>query len=289
MRALVKSLRHLGEPVPVPWDNLSFYLKPRVGNLMAVAAASGVGKSMFALAWTVSSRVPSLYVSLDTTLDDQALRLLSQVTQQPSDRIAEGQHSDPPGWAERWGTKLKELDLPLRFADTAYTLKDIDALVMAETEYWGRPPAITVIDNIADLLEEEESAAEYHRVFGGLRKIAKQRQTMVMALHHLRRKPPRYGVTEVDQGQKQVYKTDILYGGDREVQYLLGLHLPRSDTLRVSILKNRMGMANPSGGVGCSLKVDYSRATLTEDQMRDSLPAKAAEQYDRRREEEGWR
>lgn len=258
---------------------------------MAVAAASGVGKSMLALAWTAAVQQPCLYVSLDTTLDDQAVRLLAQHTGMTSDEITAEHHHDPKKWAERWGIKLKELNLPLRFSDRTYSIKEIDHLVVAETEFWGRPPVITVVDNVADLLEEEESAAEYHRIFGGLRKLAKQRNTMVMALHHLRRKPPRYGVTEVDQGAKPVMKTDILYGGDREVQYLLGLQRLRSDTLRVSVLKNRMGMADPSSSIFADLRVDYSRSSLFEDPIVSYVSAlKVPERTEdeRRRREEGW-
>jgi len=272
----------LGDPVQIPWQSLAFYLKPRAGNLMAVAAASGVGKSMFALSWAALLHQPALYVSLDTTLDDQAARWAALDSQRTTDEL----YSD----MEFFRSKVKELErtMPLRFCDSTYSLKQIDHLVVAETEFWGQPPVLTIVDNVADLLEEEESASEYHRVFGGLRKIAKERRTLVVALHHLRRKPPRFGQQEVDQGAKPVMKTDILYGGDREVQYLLGLWRPRNDQLRVSVLKNRMGMADPSSNINVTLRADYSRATLTEDPMSSYLGAIHVDDDRRRRDEEGW-
>jgi hypothetical protein len=289
VRSLVKALHFTGELAPSPWGNLAFYLKPRTGNLMAVAAASGVGKSMLALNWVAQSPGPNLYISLDTTLDDQAVRLLALTEHVTTEQVTEGRDEDPT-WAGRWGDKLSSLSrtLSLGITDQPTDLTSIKECIVAETERYARAPIVTVVDNVADLLEEEESASEYHRIFGGLRRIAKDCNTMVMALHHLRRKPARFGSTEQDQGTKPVMKTDILYGGDREVQYLLGLWRHRPDVLSVGVLKNRMGMADPSSNVNVRLRADFAMGSVTEDAMLDYTRPPEPPQDDDRRRREGW-
>jgi hypothetical protein len=288
VRSLVKALHTTGEIAPAPWSNLAFYIKPRTGNLMAVAAASGVGKSMFALNWVAKTPGPHLYVSLDTTLDDQAVRLLALTGHLTTEQITEGRDEDP-AWAGLWSDHLSSLDTAVRFTDQPTNLKEIKEVVIAETEFFGRSPVVVVVDNVADLLEEEESASEYHRIFGGLRQIARDCNTMVMALHHLRRKPARFGSAEQDQGTKPVMKTDILYGGDREVQYLLGLWRSRPDILSCGVLKNRMGQADPSSNINVRLRADFAKGTVSEDAMLDyARPTPPPPEDDRRKREEWW-
>lgn len=273
--ALSRALHLFGEPAPPPWPNLEFYLTPRTGNLMVVAGTSGTGKSMFAHNYVLGLAQRGhhcLYVSLDTTFDDQAVRMLSNLTRTETAEILAGREADPRAWAERWGRELDRL-MPagVRFTDRPSSIEDIEESVRAEAELFGSPPLLTVVDNVADLLEEEESAAEYHRIFAGLRQVAKRNRTLVMGLHHLRRKPPRYGEKEKDQGTQPVMKTDVLYGGDREPQYVLGLFRARADVLTVSILKNRGGRADPSSNLNVRLKADYERGTVAHDPMIDVI------------------
>jgi KaiC/GvpD/RAD55 family RecA-like ATPase len=291
-RGLSRALHFSGEPAEPPWPNLAWYLTPRTGNLMVVAAASGVGKSMFALNWTLrlaQQHLPCLYVSLDTDYLDQAVRLLAATSHQTTEAILAGRDSDPSAWGDRWSGVLTDLCPPqLRFTDRPSTIRHIKESILAEAELFGRPPLITVVDNVADLLEQEEGPAEYHRIFGELRQVAKDTKTMVMALHHLRRKPARFGEHEQDQGTKPVMKTDVLYGGDREAQYVVGLWRQRQDILSVSVLKNRMGRADPSSNVNVRLRADYERALVTYDPILDAgvVSQKPAHDDDRRRWEE---
>lgn len=238
---------------------------------------------MFASNYTARTDGPHLYLSLDTTLDDQAIRLLGLHFNLTVSEIVEGRDEDHDAWAGQWTDVLTSLPNTVRFTDRPSTTKHVRERVLAETEFLGRPPVVTVVDNVADLLEEEEGPAEYHRIFGDLRHVARDTGTMVMALHHLRRKPARYGSQEQDQGTKPVMKTDVLYGGDREAQYIVGLWRNRPDVLSVGVLKNRMGQADPSSLVNVKLRADYARGSLVEDPLMDNMPAPRDD--DRRREE----
>jgi hypothetical protein len=262
MRDLARAAHLSGRPVPVPWRTLGQWIKPRGQSLMLVLAAGGVGKSAFALEWAVRLERPALYVSLDTSLVEHGIRLLARSTGTSVEHVVEGHDEDPSAWAAEWGKRLEDLQLPLRFCDGAHTVRDIDELVAAEGEYWGESPYMVVVDNVADLQEREEGAAEIRRILAGLKKVSKDHDTLVMALHHIRKKPPKSAKQreeegdEEDEGTKPVHLSDALYEGDKHAQYVLGLWRPSWNRLTVGVLKNRMGPANRSGTLHTSLEAD---------------------------------
>jgi hypothetical protein len=278
MRDLVRALRQTGAPVFVPWPSLAGMVRPRAGNVAAVVGAPGVGKSTFALDWAEMSGRPSLYISLDTELVDHAVRLVARKTGTPIEQILEGHEKDVKDWIQRWQPVVEDLDHPIRFVDERMSARTVGEVVAAETEFWGEPPELTIVDDASGLLEAEESSQEYNRIFLDLKRVAREYDTFVVVLHHLRRKPAQpwrrpcrncgAGNDEVDAGTLPVHASDILYAGDRKVSILLGLWRPRPDLLRVGILKNRMGPANPNGKMYVTLDADLSRAKIEEDPLR---------------------
>lgn len=267
MRDLARSLRLSGRPVPVPWTGLAHWIRPRAGDLMLVLGSGGVGKSAFALEWAISTPAPTLYVSLDTSLVDHGIRLSARTIGITVEQVQEGHDEDPVAWSETWGEYIASLPYQTRFCDQTDTVREIDELVRAETEYWGEPPLVTVVDNLSNVLEKEEGAGEYRRALAGLHKVGKQNDTMVMALHHLRRQPPKKRVTENDdnddEGTKPVHLEDALYEGDKEAQFVLGLWRPQWNRMAVGVLKNRMGEAARNGALHTSLYADLKRMRIT--------------------------
>lgn len=270
MRDLARAARLSGRPVPVPWPALAEYIRPRGQNLMLVLAAGGVGKSAFALEWAYRIGVPAVYVSLDTSLVDHGIRLVSKTTGMPIDQVSAGHDEDPEGWGARVGSQLLDLDSPLRFTDLANTAREVGEVVTAETEYWGDTPILTIVDNLQNLLEQEEGAAEYRRILRDLHRVAKEHDTLVMALHHLRRQPPKRRSDkddddlEDDPGAKPVHLDDALYEGDKEAQFVLGLWRPQWNRMHVGILKNRMGPASRAGSLWAPLYCDLKRMEISE-------------------------
>lgn len=263
MRDLARSVGLHGRPVPTPWPALGEYVRPRAQNLLLVLAAAGLGKSQFALNWAVQARVPTLYLSLDTSLADQAIRVLAHLRGATVDEIEKGHDEDPATWAAHRAAELEELDLPIRFAEGITTAKEVDEIVAAETEWWGESPSIVIVDNLMDLITEE-SAGEYRKVLGELKQIAKRRDTLVMALHHLRKKPAKKKGEddEEDDAAKVPNLDDALYASDQHAQYILGLARPSWNRLLVAILKNRMGIADRWGNVHTTLHADLSKAVV---------------------------
>jgi hypothetical protein len=268
MRDLVRALHLTGRPVSVPWGSLGQYIRPRGGYLMLVLAAGGVGKSAFALEWASRLGAPALYISLDTSLVDHAVRLLARHTGATVDHVQGDHDADPEAWARKWGEKLEQLDLPVRFCDGARTAREVREVVAAETEYWGEPPAITIVDNLANILEQEEGAGEYRRILKDLHRTAKDFDTLVIALHHLRKRPARTrgksDDEDMDEGSISVHLSDALYESDKDAQIVLGLWRPSWNQMSVGVLKNRMGPMDRNGQLHTTLKADLGRMELAD-------------------------
>jgi hypothetical protein len=235
---------------------------------MVVLAAAGVGKSALALAWATMIGKPSLYVSLDTALVDHAIRILARETGLTVGEITDGHDDDLEGWVEKWYEVLDDLPTRARFSDAAYTVRSVGELVRAETEYWGEPPALTIVDNLGDLLEEGESAAEYRRILLELKRIAVDNDTLVVALHHLRKRPAKSRSQddddEGDEGTQPVHVGDALYESDKHAKFVLGLWRPQPDRMAVGVLKNRMGPASRNGSLYVTLEANLERMRIEE-------------------------
>lgn len=265
MRDLARAVGLRGRPVPVPWPTLGAYLRPRAGNLMLTIAAAGLGKSQFALNWAVQARIPTLYLSLDTSLADQAIRILANQNAVTVDEIEKGHDEDPETWAARRAAELEALELPIRFAEGISTTKEVDEVVIADTEYWGEPPALVIVDNLMDLISEE-SAGAYRAALGELKQVAKRRDTLVLALHHLRKAPKKKDDDGEEDQKKPPALDDALYAADQHAQYILSLGRPTWNSLVVAVLKNRMGNADRWANVHVTLYADLAKAIVKDPQ-----------------------
>lgn len=243
MRDLIRSLRLSGTPVPVPWPSLARHLKPRTQSLMVVVAESGAGKSAWALEWALSLATPSLYISLDTSLSDHAIRVLARNLKKQTEEIEEGHDDDVELWATKWEPHLTGLPHQTRFCDLGLTAETIGELVVAEAEFWGEPPSLVIVDNLMNLIEKDETAGEYRRILGELLRIAKRENTLIVCLHHKRKKPAATAKKDqdIDEMTVPVHLQDSLFKVDQEAKYVLGLWRPEYDQMAVGILKNRMG------------------------------------------------
>jgi hypothetical protein len=260
-----------GQPVPLPWPALGGIVKPRGQNLMLVLAAPGVGKSSWSAEWLAAMDRPSLYVSLDQALVDHAIRLIARKTAMTIDQIQEGHDTDLSSWVAKWQPFVEALDYKIRFCDSAWDTRAVSELVHAETEYWGEPPVVTVIDNVADLLQTEESATQYEQIYGELKRIAKENDTLMVALHHLKRRPAKApgkkdDDADEDETSMPVHLTDGTFAGEKKANFVLGLWRPQPNKMRVGVLKNRMGPASSTGGLHITLDADLRRMQFSEPQ-----------------------
>lgn len=227
--------------VRVPWRSLSV-LEPLRGNLCVVLGLPGVGKSAFALNWLVLNRHPGCLLSLDTDLTTQAIRAASVATGVPMTAIK----ASPAAWAlylERQLSYIRAYDLHL-------TPREILDLVEAETEFWGTPPLVTVVDNVSNLVRDADYA-EYRRLFAELHRVARAGDTLLVVLHHVTRSATPGAPLTLTSGQ---------FAGEQEAEIVLGLWARDGGSLNVSVLKNRNGRADPTGGLYISLR--FERETM---------------------------
>jgi len=249
---LTRALRSAHNTVPVPWPTLAEIITPRPGGHTVIAAAPGRGKSTLALVWAMEiAPEPVLYVSIDTSMRDQAIRVASRLSGHPVAAI-----EDDLPFFSNWLDEQPMLNV--RFVDDARDFEELGEIVEAECEFWGEPPRLTIVDNIGDMVTDE-SSAEYNSAFRELGRIAKRHDTHVLALHHLNRGP-------AADGDKSPTMRSLNYAGERKAEAILGLWSPdgSSEKMNVSVIKNRMGPANPTGKLFSALDLDLTRVQITD-------------------------
>lgn len=225
---------------------------------MVVLGSPGVGKSLFALNWALSVNEPSVLVSLDTDMTTQALRAASILSGASTASV----QSFAMGWAQY----LDRKNLLCRMYDLNLGTRDINDLVEAESEFWGRPPSLVFVDNVANIVKDTSYEA-YRSTFLGLQAVARSHGVTVVALHHVKRDSAS-GRLSLHSGQ---------YSGEQDAELVLGLWRsqgtdgslkPSTSTsagnsvLNVGVLKNRHGVADPQGGLVRNLYLDHETLRL---------------------------
>ena len=249
------ALRRRNEtPVSIPWD---IGITPLRGNLITVMGAPGVGKSLFGLNWCLNVPELSVLVSLDTDMPTQALRACSILTGVKSTAVLER----PDAWAR----VLERKNLRCRMYDITMTVKDINDLVVAETEYWGQTPGLVVVDNVANMVSEMSYEA-FRAAFIGLQKVARLRSTVVVALHHVKR--------DSSSGRLSLHSGS--FAGEQESEVVLGLWRSGGGGLDVGVLKNRNGMADPSGEISYPLSLSHENFRMEKADRWSGIPPSAA-------------
>lgn len=272
MNSLAKALaRDTHEyKVGVPWSGVGDVIHPLRGNLIICLGAPGVGKSAFALNWALGIEETSLLVSLDTDLATQALRAAAIISGKPMDEIKKA----PQNFVTRLETDPKVRKV--RAYDIGTTPRDVLGLIRAEEEFWGEPPALTVVDNISNLVREG-GYEDYRKLFVELHRVARAGDSCILALHHVGRQDAKN-----TQGSGKLTLWSGQYSGEQEAEIVLGL-TSRDNVLDIAVLKNRSGRADPSGQLSSELAFekdkmlvrDWSqeeRAFVSLAQYRQTLP-----------------
>lgn len=249
MEAFVRALLDDRPAVRVPWEGLARYIRPVPGTLVIALGAPGACKSLSALVWGVElAKVgdPVRLISLDTDPLTQGLRVVANLTGHRVDHLAQ----EPKAWA----SMLRKQRLPVRVIDTPISPEDVDEILQADTEYFGKPPAICVVDDMRQVVRSPDYTT-FEVGFNAIHRAARRNHTVVLALHHVHR-------GDSAAGKEPIHLSDGKYGGEYEAEIVLGLWRPIPTTLRVGILKNRFGLADPGGEVYVDLEVDPARVQL---------------------------
>lgn len=195
---------------------------------------------MFALNWAIRTGQYSTLVSLDTNLRDQSMRASAILSGASLNLVKK----NPEAYALMLDRRLSNS----RIFDVQVNAKEIADLLLAEEEFWGSTPALVVVDNVSNIVKDTSYEA-FRSVFIELQKVARLRDTVVLALHHVTRDAAKDGRLTLHSGQ---------YSGEQEAEIVLGLWRSGQDKLNVSVLKNRNGRADPHGGLVFPLSIEDS-------------------------------
>lgn len=203
---------------------------------------------MWALNLAYGSRVPTLYVTLDTPLVTQATRSWALLGKGAVDEV----ELRPRRWMLR-SRRHPHLD-HVQWSDTPMSPDELPDLCSALVEYWGESPRLVIVDNVGDLASERTYEGFTH-AFAMLKRVAHKTRSTVVSLHH---------ATKKNDPDEPVYLNDVEYAGDKQPDVVLGMYAPTPRRIRVEILKSRLGKARPDGSLSVDLKVDFARARVME-------------------------
>lgn len=210
--------------------------------------APGSLKSMTSLVWGLSLDLPVLMISLDTDAVTQGARVIAHLTGRDTAEIM----ADPSAYAGI----VRASDLPVRAIDRPVAATDVDPILKALADYWGRPPSLVIVDDVSKLKMDREYQA-YDEAFLTLHRAARRHHTVVLALHHLHR-------GDSMARRKQPKLSDGKYTGEYEAELVLGNWRPSPDELRISVLKNRFGEDDPEGGLYAKLYANPATVDIRE-------------------------
>lgn len=223
----------------------------RRSQFSMIAAAPGVGKSVFATNLALRMKVPTLFLSADSDEWTVRSRACSILTGVPLDTVEQNLNSEDEAWDSWFAEHLGQAN----HVDWCYQ-SDIDTefialRLKAYEEVRGYSPELIVVDNLSNTVADQ--ANEYAELRGTCRElqaIARIEQAHVMALHHV--------TGNKEDGQQEIGLGDLLGKLGKIPEVVLGLNHRGADGLNVHIAKNRGG---PSGG-SVYMDISYKSATI---------------------------
>lgn len=251
-----------GDPLPTVFRSLEAkdtrFLR---GQLALVCAGPGTGKSAFVLTYALKAAVPTLYFSADSDAFTQLSRMVAIQTGWSMAKASHLVRSD------QLHDVVKELDLPIRFNYNASpSLKEMGLSMEAYAEVYESYPDLVIVDNITNVrtggtANDEDPFAGLEALMEFLHKMGRDTGACVVGLHHVTGKH--------NDGDVPIPLSGVKGQISRIPELIVTLHRVKQefgpDLLRVSTVKNRAGVANPSG-------VDFAELEFVGDsmQIRDS-------------------
>ena len=250
LRQASRAAEHAGEPIDHPFVTLAEkQVQFRRGHLHVVASAPGAGKSVFAINLAAQCGVPTLYLAMDGDETSMSTRVMQAWWGLERDEAMAEIGNDSTKARKAFDTidQYVRWDFP-----NSPDMEEIRDRVWAFAEIWGEFPHLIVVDNLMDVVYEQSSAA-YTEAESALTALARAANSAVVVLAH---------VNGMHEGSKDTIPLNgVMFKATKKASLILTMNPGAfSETLFVSVLKNRDGPADPSGvGVRAKLTVDYKR------------------------------
>lgn len=237
---------------PLPVDNVVFKqagLAFRRRQFSLVAAAPGVGKTLFATNLAMRTRVSSLYFSADSDEWTVKQRACSILTGTELSKV-EQQLGNDEEYERYYTDKLRSTDHVDWCFQSDIELEFVVQRLFAHAELRGEYPELIVVDNLGNsVVDQDNESSELRAACRELQRIARTTGAHVMALHHVK------GVKE--NGDKPIALGDLLYNIGKIPEVVLGLHREGGQVM-LTVPKNRGGRS----GTTLPLPINYSTAIV---------------------------
>lgn len=244
-----------GEPIPSPFKGLTRHeAEFRRGEFSLIAAGPGTGKSLLALNLAMYGNMPCLYWSADSNAATQLSRATSIITgddvKSIKRKLVEDDFDDyVDSLGKRWWVRFNYEARP--------TPADMERDLASYHEVFGCYPHLAVVDNITNI--DGGSVADAESFTFGLEgmceylaEMSRHTKAHVLSLHHV--------IGEYSDGLKPIPLSGIKGKIGRVPSLILTIHKETEDIgsqiLNVSVVKNREGIADPSGETFSSYTLD---------------------------------
>lgn len=228
----------------------------RQAQLHLIAGQPGGGKTLLALWYAITSKVPSLYISADSDSRTIATRAGAIIMDKEVANVEKLMDTDASVLLE---DALAEGASHVRFAfDPAPSLQDIEEEIEAWIELHGSAPAAVYVDNLMNVAATSDSEWTALRdCMSAFHYMAREYESAFIVLHH---------VSENERMSKPNYPAPrkALMGKVAALpELVLSVALDSgANAYRVAVVKNRHGKADPNAEEYVTLAAEASKMAL---------------------------
>ena len=247
-------MAHAADPIPVPWASFGKEgVAIRRGQFTLVAAPGGTGKTAFVhYALQQGNReggkLPTFYASMDSDAATVWHRSAAMATGYSMPDVERLSHE---GGMEMLDAKVREATSHIRWGfKSSMTMDDLVDELESYAYTYGSWPAVLAVDNISNLTSGMDGEFEdLQEVSFALNDIARDTGAAVIALHHVG--------AEFEQAGRAIPMSGIRGRISKTPQTILTLHRANDQELKISVVKQRSGRADPSGTWGIHLRASF--------------------------------
>jgi KaiC/GvpD/RAD55 family RecA-like ATPase len=228
----------------------------RQAQLHLIAGQPGGGKTLLALWYAITSKVPSLYISADSDSRTIATRAAAIIMDKEVASVEKLMDNEASVLLE---DALADGASHVRFAfDPAPSLQDIEEEIEAWIELHGSAPAAVYVDNLMNVASSSDNEWTALRdCMSAFHYMAREYESAFIVLHH---------VSENEKMSKPNYPAPrkALMGKVAALpELVLSVALDSgANAYRVAVVKNRHGKADPTAESYISLSAEASHMTL---------------------------
>lgn len=247
-------MAHAAEPIPLPWVSFGREgVAIRRGQFTLVAAPGGTGKTAF-VHYAVQNgnldgeKLPVYYASMDSDAATVWHRSAAMAT---GYSMPEVERLSREGGMEGLDARVKAATRHIRWGfKSSMTLDELMDELTAYALVYGDWPAVVAIDNISNLTAEMQGEFEdLQEISFALNDLARDTGAAVIALHHVG--------AEFETAGRAIPMSGIRGRISKTPQTILTLHRSNDQELKISVVKQRSGRADPSGGWGIHLRASF--------------------------------